>query len=333
MRIAESNISLAAEYRRERVERSVASARIWREPPPQRAPVAGASESGRDSDCGDDQDRELDPIAGDLRLTLLRMLVERLSGRRIDVLDAGDFAPTSDAPEIPTAAGAAAPAPHDPHGELAIQIDVETTRHERETSIFDASGRVVTGDGRTIDFVVGIAMDRERLEHAELHLSLGAAAKRKDPLVLSLDGRPPQLTADNVDFDIDADGTADRISFVAPGAAFLALDRNANGTIDDGSELFGARTGDGFGELRALDTDRDGWLDEDDIPWDQLQLLEQARDGARTQRSLRDAGIGAIYTGSAATPFTLAGGEVRSSGVYLTEQGAAGVVQQIDLFA
>ena len=106
------------------------------------------------------------------------------------------------------------------------------------------------------------------------------------------------------------------------GSMFLALDRNRNGRFDDGSELFGARTGDGFAELAALDDDRDGWIDEDDAAYAELRVW----DGETTPLSLREAGVGAINVGSVATPFTLGGsdatatGVLRSTGVWLAEE-------------
>jgi hypothetical protein len=66
------------------------------------------------------------------------------------------------------------------------------------------------------------------------------------PLLFDRDGNGFHLTSaeDGVLFDIDADGTLDRVAWTRmdSGDAWLAYDRNGNGWIDDGSELFGNRT-------------------------------------------------------------------------------------------
>lgn len=56
------------------------------------------------------------------------------------------------------------------------------------------------------------------------------------------------------------------------GSGFLALDRNQNGVVDDGSELFGTQSGDGFAHLALYDQDSNGWIDANDPVFDKLRI-------------------------------------------------------------
>lgn len=104
------------------------------------------------------------------------------------------------------------------------------------------------------------------------------------PIILNLEPGSYRLSGldDPVSFDITGDGHRDLIGWTARGSnlAFLALDRNANGTIDDGRELFGdatpridgTRAANGFEGLRDFDENRDGFIDAHDPIWQRLLL-------------------------------------------------------------
>lgn len=78
------------------------------------------------------------------------------------------------------------------------------------------------------------------------HSGEGEDPSGSTPLVLDLDGGGFRFTSakDGVEFDIDADGSLDSIAWTDEdfGDAFLVLDRNWDGLINDGSELFGDHT-------------------------------------------------------------------------------------------
>ena len=199
-----------------------------------------------------------------------------------------------------------------------------------------AGGVVRTADGREINFSMDVSMSRQFMSNQSLSIRAGAAAMT-DPLVINLSGVPGDLTAQKYSFDIDSDGDADQISFAGPGSGFLALDRNDDGTINDGGELFGTESGNGFKDLAAFDTDGNQWIDENDAVFDKLRIWMKSESGQDQLVALGQAGVGAIYLGNVSTEFAVKDeantqqGQVRSSGMFLRENGGAGVIQQIDL--
>jgi len=138
-------------------------------------------------------------------------------------------------------------------------------------------------------------------------------------------------------FDINADGKAESVPLLAGGSGYLALDLNGNGKIDSGAELFGPASGSGFADLARYDQDGNGWIDSNDPVFGKLKAWTPDQDGAGTLTSLASLGVGALYLGNAATPFALRGagnaslGAVSGSGLYLTEDGRAGSLQEVDL--
>jgi len=156
-----------------------------------------------------------------------------------------------------------------------------------------------------------------------------------DPLVLNFDGLLPDLDTQKFSFDIDCDGESDQLSMLKEGSGFLALDKNENGKIDDGSELFGALNGHGFYDLRRYDSDNNGWIDENDPILDGLRIWTK-NSGEDKLVGLGEIGIGALYLGFTQNSFDIKSeendilGRIRSNGLYLNEDGTSGLISQID---
>jgi len=217
-----------------------------------------------------------------------------------------------------------------------VEYDLHEEHHEVEQTTFDAQGVIKTADGQEISFTYQLEMAREF--HSETNVSVRAGdAKLKDPLVINFGGTAAQLTQQKFDFDLDADGKVDRVARLQSGSGFLALDKNDNGAIDDGAELFGAKSGNGFADLAAYDDDKNGWIDENDAVYDDLKVWSRSGDTDQIV-GLKERNVGAIYLAQAATPFALKDsanqlqGAVRASGIYVKEDGSGvGSVQQIDV--
>lgn len=290
-----------------------------------------APTAGIDTDQAEAYKPELSP-----RLKLIKALLEQLTGREINLSQ----------PELNTdpeqaAADASANAPSGaetgvtPLPQAGMRYEYERTYIETEQTQFQAEGKVRTSDGREIDFALDLKMSREYIEHDRVLIESGA--KLKDPLVINLDARAAELRADKFEFDIDADGQLDEIHQLANHSGMLALDKNGDGTINDGRELFGALSGNGFADLAAYDDDNNGWIDEADDVYDQLRVWIKQDNGDDQLLSLNQLQVGALYLGATDTPFDLKNssnelqGKIRATGVYLSENGQAGTLQQIDL--
>ena len=218
------------------------------------------------------------------------------------------------------------------------QVVVTSSFHtEMEYTAFQSQGCVKTQDGREITFGVEVEMSRAFCEKYD-SIFVQDVPVTCDPLVFNLEGNIGKISDQKFLFDLNADGTEEEISFTEQGSGFLALDKNKDGEINDGSELFGTKSGDGFKDLAEYDEDGNGWIDENDSVFDDLSIWTLNEEGEKVQISLLKADVGAIYLGNASTEFSLKNAEthdtngiIRSTGVFLKESGGAGTVQHIDL--
>ena len=216
------------------------------------------------------------------------------------------------------------------------EVSVLHFESETEETSFTTAGKVLTGDGKEINFSLSLTMSRSFTEYYEANYSYPSIMC--DPLVINLDGDIAAVSDQKFFFDLDADGEEEEISMLSSGSGYLALDLNEDGIINDGSELFGTASGDGFKDLSAYDSDGNGWIDEADEIWNKLKIYTQNEDGSQSLVSLSDKNIGALCLSRVSTQFSLNNADtnavnavIRSTGLFLYEDGSAGTMQHLDL--
>ena len=209
-------------------------------------------------------------------------------------------------------------------------------RTETESTTFASTGIVKTADGRSIDFNVEVSMSRAYMEKCNM-LEVQDYIKT-DPLMINLDTNIGSVSDQKFFFDLDSDGKEEEISFAGKGSGFLALDKNGDGKINDGSELFGTKSGDGFKDLAKYDEDGNGWIDENDSIYSQLKVWTKDENGNDRLIDLKDGDVGAIYLRNADTQFSLKddenklNAEIKKTGIYLKEStGEVGTLNHVDL--
>lgn len=206
---------------------------------------------------------------------------------------------------------------------------------ESESTSFTTRGTVKTEDGREIDFNLNLNMSRSFMEYYEEEIDFEQLTLC-DPLVINLEGNVAQVSDQTFFFDIDCDGVEDEISKLIAGSGFLALDKNGDGVINDGSELFGTQSGNGFADLAQYDSDGNGFIDENDEIFDKLKIWCMDENGQPHLYSLKEKGVGAIGLMHTGTQHSLTNESnetnavIRNTGFFLFEDGNAGTIQHVD---
>jgi hypothetical protein len=133
------------------------------------------------------------------------------------------------------------------------------------------------------------------------------------PLCLSFDSTPVRFVDVPGRFAL-ADGDSAHTDWISPETPWLVLDRDGDGRIDDGRELFGSMTrlpdgrtaANGFEALRVLDTNHDGRITPADAWWSRLRLWSDTNQDRRSQtaelRRLSSRGIEALELNFAIAP-------------------------------
>jgi len=170
--------------------------------------------------------------------------------------------------------------------------------------------------------------------------------QKSDPLTLDLDGDgietvPPSST-NPILFDHDGDGLKSGTGWIKADDGFLVLDRNGNGSIDDGTELFGDSTpvfdatgnvigkaADGFDALVQQDSNGDGVVNSSDAHFAALRVWQDLNQDGISQagelKTLDELGIAGINVGKTEHSKVLPGGnEIADLGTYTRTDGTTG---------
>jgi len=210
------------------------------------------------------------------------------------------------------------------------QLGRVVDRREGERLSYSVAGIVKTKEGQEIDIDIELNLSRKFIRDYDKNLQF------KDPLVINYNASSAQLTTTKFAFDIDTDGIEDQISILRSGSGYLSLDKNSDGKINNGSELFGTKSGDGFADLALYDNDSNNWIDENDTIFNKLRIWVKDINGEDKLLALGEVGVGAIYLNNSETEFTLTdergdvAGRLKQSSIFLKENGDVGTIQNID---
>jgi hypothetical protein len=268
--------------------------------------AAGESLAETEGVSGEEEELAID----DLRMMVLVLLVEAVTGRKMELFDPSELEPSEEMKDAMNQLGEFRQTLNQGWG---VEIEVEETHTRHEKARFSARAHLQTEDGRSLH--IDLRVVQERFEESKQRWGMQFGEAPKDPLVLDF-GAPAIRSSGEHQIDLDGDGTADALPHFGRSSMYLVDDRDGNGQVTDASELFGPRSGDGFAELRSLDSDGNGFIDAGDAAWSRLRVWEPGPHGGRLV-ALADKGVGALYTGDIATPFRL-----------LAEEGDQQVAQQ-----
>lgn len=280
-----------------------------------------AEKTSTESKASEEQNEDALPFNALQSIGVVKRILEQLtSGKLLSWIEGSSAQKIAAQQQQRTESDTGSPAAD--NGSTILELNY---RYQELSASF--SGEATLADGSNISWSFAFAMKEEYLS-----LQSYQQPALTDPLILSLNGTPTSLQSTGSMFDFSGQGHQGLLPGLGNGQYYLVQDKNQNGKTDSGTELFGPTSNNGFAELATLDTDQNGFIDVKDSSWQQLKLW----DGVSTQKPLAEYGVAAISTSSVATAFGLYDGQallgrIVRSGIFLSQQGSVGLVQQVDL--
>ena len=175
-------------------------------------------------------------------------------------------------------------------------------------SVISASGTITINNFS--DRQLGISLnEKETIDKKNVEHDVFLEEDFCSPLILDINNNgnsSTRLNDSNVYFDMDGDGFKERTAWVEQGDGLLVLDRNGNGMIDNGTELFGNFTplssgnsaSDGFEALLQYDENHDGKIDRNDAAYQNLRVwMDDNQNGITDSgelKNLSEAGVASV---------------------------------------
>ena len=246
-----------------------------------------------------DDDEDLDELITDPELSIQKRLIEALFLEEKEKEDSPDKKKEKDEDTVTISAAA---------------LELYRRYH---------AGMVYENDGERLE------IQYERVEYLRVEQS-EVQVQEAEPLVIDLNGNGIELTdvrnGEGVAFDITGDGRKERVSWVSPSDGILVYDRNGNGIIDSGKELFGDQHGaaNGFEELAKFDTDNNSTIDKNDSIYNKLNIWQDLNQNGYSEATelklVEEYGIESIDLNKDNTHDSVAGNRIEGYSRYQTAQ-------------
>ena len=174
----------------------------------------------------------------------------------------------------------------------AIQVNTPATfntqpvTNEQQVLVTE---RVVEQQSLSYQMQAQLSIDKQKIS-VEYQLNLSSnytrissfkssAAALKDPLIIQFGNQSLGNIKNKVQFDVNNDSQMNKLPIFSGDVGYLVFDKNNNQKVDNGSELFGPNTGNGFAELAALDSNNNGFFDQQDQNFQRRRLQPPGRGG------------------------------------------------------
>ncbi len=171
-----------------------------------------------------------------------------------------------------------------------------------------------------------------------VHEPFNNGKESRSPLVIDLSSGHTGIALTEFDaattptfFDLDSNGFAEQTAWVTGDTGLLVRDLDENGTIDNGDELFGSPTVDGFAKLAVLDSNHDLKIDSQDTAWNTLAVWVDSNGNASTEdgelHTLASLDIASIdLAGIAASTSTISGNAISHTSIITFTGGATAAI-------